>query len=61
MEPPMFQAVALSLVLAPGIGDPVGPKTYPPAYIPVDAPFGYLYRPEYDAVRAAGRRRPAAE
>ncbi|MFM8272121.1 MAG: hypothetical protein ACKODX_07265, partial [Gemmata sp.] len=50
----MFQAVALSLVLAPGIGDPVGPKTYPPAYIPVDAPFGYLYRPEYD-VRTAVR------
>lgn len=50
----MFQAVALSLVLAPGFGDPVGPKKYPPVYIPVDAPFGHLYRPEYD-VRPAPR------
>ncbi len=44
----MFQAVALSLVLSPGIGDPVGPKTYPPVYIPVEAPFGYLYQPTYN-------------
>jgi hypothetical protein len=43
----MFPAVALSLVLAPG-ADPVGPKKYPPVYIPTDAPAGYLYQPSYD-------------
>jgi hypothetical protein len=43
----MFPVVALSLVLAPG-ADPVGPTKYPPVYIPVEAPFGYLYQPAYD-------------
>ncbi len=43
----MFEAVALSLALV-AAADPVGPKAYPPVYIPADAPFGYLYQPAYD-------------
>ena len=43
----MFPVVALALVLAPG-ADPVGPKKFPPVYIPTDAPSGYLYQPSYD-------------
>jgi hypothetical protein len=43
----MLPVVALSLVLAPGV-DPVGPKKYPPVYIPTEAPFGYIYQPSYD-------------
>ena len=51
----MFQAVALSLMLSPGFGgDPIGPKRYPPVYIPAEAPSGYLYQPVYD-VRTAVR------
>jgi len=49
----MFPVVALSLILTPG-GDPLGPKKYPPVYIPTEAPFGYLYQPTYD-VRIAPR------
>jgi len=43
----MFAAVALSLAVSSG-ADPVGPTRYPPAYIPVEAPFGYLYSPAAD-------------
>jgi hypothetical protein len=43
----MLPVVALSLLFAPA-ADPLGPKAYPPAYIPTDAPFGYLYAPSYD-------------
>jgi hypothetical protein len=55
----MFPAVALSLALAPGVGDPVGPTKYPPVYVPADAPTGYLYRPSYDVQLAP--RGPARE
>ena len=54
----MLPAVVLSLALAPG-GDPVGPKKYPPVYIPTDAPFGYLYQPARDVQPAV--RLPATE
>ena len=43
----MFPVVALSLAAVPG-ADPVGPKKYPPVYIPVETPAGYLYQPTYD-------------
>jgi hypothetical protein len=43
----MLPLVALSLVLAPG-ADPVGPKKYPPVYLPTEAPSGYIYQPSYD-------------
>jgi hypothetical protein len=49
----MLSAAVLSLALAP-VADPVGPTKYPPVYVPTEAPFGYLYRPEYD-VRLAPR------
>jgi hypothetical protein len=48
--------VVLSLMLAPG-ANPVGPKKFPPVYIPVEAPAGYLYQPAYDLQLAA--REPA--
>ncbi|WP_149109238.1 hypothetical protein [Limnoglobus roseus] len=45
----------LTLALAPGVdvfggarSDPLGPKAYPPVYVPVESPFGYLYRPAFD-------------
>lgn len=47
----MLPVVALSLVLLPG-ADPVGPEKYPPAYIPSDAPFGYLYHPSREVTPA---------
>ncbi|MCI0702192.1 MAG: hypothetical protein L0241_14000 [Planctomycetia bacterium] len=49
----MFAAVALSLAISPG-ADPIGPQKYTPTYVPVEAPFGYLYRPS-DDVRLAVR------
>jgi len=35
------------LGLAP-VGDPTGPKVYPPTYVPATTPFGYVYQPAYD-------------
>lgn len=43
----MLSAFVLSAVLAP-VSDPASPSLYPPTYIPVEAPFGYLYRPAAD-------------
>ncbi len=37
----MQSLIALSLAFAPG-ADPIGPEKYPPVYIPIDAPFGYV-------------------
>ena len=43
----MLPALVLGLLTAPAF-DPTGPKNYPPAYIPAEAPFGYLYAPAFD-------------
>ncbi len=43
----MSPAILLALALAPG-ADPLGKKSYGPAYIRPEAPFGYLYQPAYD-------------
>jgi hypothetical protein len=47
--------LVLSLAFAPGVdvfggarSDPLGPKAYPPVYVPAEAPAGYLYRPAVD-------------
>ncbi|MDY3558465.1 hypothetical protein R5W23_005582 [Gemmata sp. JC673] len=34
--------------------DPLGPKAYPPVYVPAEAPHGYLYQPAVD-LRAVPR------
>ncbi|CAN5516238.1 hypothetical protein BH11PLA2_BH11PLA2_09410 [soil metagenome] len=51
----MGTTLVLMLALTPGVDvfggakkDPLGPKAYPPIYIPVDAPTGYLYQPAVD-------------
>jgi hypothetical protein len=43
----MLPALVLSALLAPS-SDPIGPEQYPPVYVPVEAPFGYLYQPAVD-------------
>jgi hypothetical protein len=43
----MTASLVFALALAPG-GDPTGPKTYPPVYVPAEAPHGYLYAPATD-------------
>jgi hypothetical protein len=49
----MLPAMLLMLGTTP-FADPTGPKVYPPAYVPAEAPYGYLYQPAYD-VRAVPR------
>lgn len=51
----MVPTVFLTLALAPGVDvfggarrDPLGPKAYPPVYVPAEAPAGYLYQPAVD-------------
>lgn len=51
----MVPTFLLTLALAPGVDvtggarkDPLGPKAYPPVYVPADAPCGYLYQPAAD-------------
>ena len=51
----MVPTLVLTLVLAPGVdvfggarADPLGPKAYPPIYVPAEAPCGYLYQPAID-------------
>lgn len=51
----MVPALVLTLALTPGNdpsggarADPLGPKAYPPVYVPAEAPFGYLYQPAVD-------------
>ena len=46
----MLPTVILLATVSPAI-DPTGPKHYTPAYIPVEAPYGYLYQPGFDASR----------
>lgn len=43
----MLPAFVVLLGLAP-TSDPTGPKHYPPAYVPAEAPYGYLYQPSFD-------------
>jgi hypothetical protein len=54
----MFTVVALSLTFSPA-ADPFGPGKYPPVYMPVEAPFGYLYQPARDV--QLGVRLPATQ
>lgn len=51
----MVPTLVLTLALAPGNdvfggarADPLGPKAYPPVYVPAEAPSGYLYQPAAD-------------
>ncbi len=51
----MVPMLVLSLALAPGVdvfggakADPLGPKAYPPVYVPAEATSGYLYQPAVD-------------
>ena len=51
----MVPTIVLALSLAPGVDvfggamrDPLGPKAYPPVYVPAEAPAGYLYQPAVD-------------
>ncbi|HEV3386158.1 MAG TPA: hypothetical protein VG097_15160 [Gemmata sp.] len=51
----MIPTLVLTLTLAPGVdvfggakADPLGPKAYPPVYVPAEAPCGYLYQPAVD-------------
>jgi hypothetical protein len=51
----MVPTLVLALALTPGVdvfggarADPLGPKAYPPVYVPAEAPCGYLYRPAVD-------------
>ncbi len=51
----MVPSLILTLALAPGVdvfggakSDPLGPKAYPPIYVPAEAPAGYLYQPAVD-------------
>lgn len=43
----MAPALLLLLGTTP-IGDPTGPKVYPPTYVPAETPYGYLYQPAFD-------------
>lgn len=38
----------LVLLLTPAGPDPLGSEVYRPAYLPAEAPFGYLYAPAFD-------------
>ncbi len=51
----MVPTLLLSLALTPSVdisggarADPLGPKAYPPVYVPAEAPSGYLYQPAVD-------------
>lgn len=51
----MVPTLMLALTLTPGVDvfggakdDPLGPKAYPPVYVPAEAPCGYLYQPAID-------------
>jgi hypothetical protein len=51
----MGATLFLALALTPGVDvfsgarkDPLGPKAYPPVYVPAEAPCGYLYQPAFD-------------
>lgn len=51
----MVPTLVLTLSLVPGVdvfggakSDPLGPKAYPPVYVPAEAPSGYLYQPAVD-------------
>lgn len=51
----MVPTLVLTLTLTPGVDvfggarkDPLGPKAYPPVYVPAEAPAGYLYPPATD-------------
>ena len=51
----MVSTLVLALALSPGVDvfggardEPLGPKAYPPIYIPADSPTGYLYQPAID-------------
>jgi hypothetical protein len=43
----MLPSFAFILAIAPA-GHATGPRNYPPTYIPVESPFGYLYQPAID-------------
>lgn len=51
----MVPTLILAMALAPGVdvfggakAEPLGPKAYPPVYVPAEAPAGYLYQPAID-------------
>jgi hypothetical protein len=51
----MVPTLVLALTVAPGVdvfggarSEPLGPKAYPPVYVPADAPSGYIYQPAVD-------------
>ncbi len=51
----MVPTLVLTLALTPGVdvfggarAEPLGPKAYPPVYVPAEAPSGYLYCPAVD-------------
>ena len=51
----MVPTLLLALTLTPGVdvfggakAEPLGPKAYPPIYVPAEAPSGYLYQPAID-------------
>ncbi len=51
----MGMTLFIALALVPGVDafggakkEPLGPKAYPPVYVPADAPTGYLYQPAID-------------
>lgn len=53
MPPSLLLAVALSAG-----ADPTGSRPYPPAFVPPDTPYGFLYQPAFDtslAVRLPAR------
>ena len=46
----MVPTLVLALTLTPGVdvfggarSEPLGPKAYPPVYVPAESPAGYLY------------------
>ena len=51
----MVPTLVLALTMVPGVdvfggarSEPLGPKAYPPVYVPAEAPAGYLYQPAID-------------
>src|SRR5579863_7438350 len=51
----MLPTIFLALSFSPGVdvfggakAEPLGPKAYPPVYVPAEAPAGYLYQPAVD-------------
>jgi hypothetical protein len=51
----MFPTLVFTLTLTAGVdvfggarNEPLGPKAYPPVYVPADSPYGYLYQPAVD-------------